>query len=160
MHRTKNDLPDNTREQAISLLNDRLADAVDLYYQVKQAHWNVKGANFIALHELFDKVAQTVAEHIDIIAERATALGGVAEGTVTAAAKRSHLSPYPLHLVDGNEHIDAVSNALATFGKTVRKAISDATEFGDVDTADLFTGISRDTDKNLWLAEAHLQTGR
>jgi len=76
MFDTKNDLPVNTRTKVIDLLNARLADAIDLGAQTKHAHWNVKGPNFIALHELFDKVAEHVEDYVDTIAERVTSLGG------------------------------------------------------------------------------------
>jgi starvation-inducible DNA-binding protein len=144
----------------ISLLNARLADALDLQLQAKQAHWNVKGPSFIALHGLFDEIAGEVAGHVDEMAERITALGGVAEGTVQAIAGRSRLDPYPLEIADGRAHLDALAAALARLGKGVRKAIDEAGKARDADTSDLFTGISRALDKNLWLVEAHLQADR
>jgi starvation-inducible DNA-binding protein len=160
MFKTKNDLSEATRAKAIELLNARLADAIDLQTQTKQAHWNVKGPHFIGLHELFDKVNEDVEDYVDDIAERAVQLGGVAEGTARMAAKRSTLSEYPAHAVDGHSHVDALSSALAAFGKVARKAIDQANEIGDLDTADLFTDISRGTDKWLWFVEAHLQAER
>src|SRR5262249_13992047 len=137
-------------------LNARLADAIDLQTQTKQAHWNVKGPNFIALHELFDKVNEAVADYVDDIAERAVQLGGVAEGTAPAAAKRTALNEDAASAVDGPSHVEALSSALAAFGKSVRTAIETANEFGDLDTADLFTEVSRGIDKWLWFVEAHL----
>jgi starvation-inducible DNA-binding protein len=160
MFKTKNDLSESIRVKAIELLNARLADAIDLQTQTKQAHWNVKGPNFIALHELFDKINEDVEDYVDDIAERAVQLGGVAEGTARMAAKRSVLSEYPANVVDGRSHVEALSSVLAAFGKAVRKAIGDANDFGDVDTADLFTEISRGIDKWLWFVEAHLQADR
>ena len=160
MFKTKNDLPEATRVKAIELLNARLADAIDLQTQTKQAHWNVKGPNFIALHELFDKVNEDVEDYVDDLAERAVQLGGIAEGTARMAAKRSTLAEYPANTVDGRSHVDALSSVLATFGKSVRKAIDQANEIEDLDTADLFTEISRGTDKWLWFVEAHLQAER
>jgi starvation-inducible DNA-binding protein len=160
MFKTKNDLPEATRVKAIELLNARLADAIDLQTQTKQAHWNVKGPNFIALHELFDKVNEDVEDYVDDLAERAVQLGGIAEGTARMAAKRSTLTEYPANTVDGRSHVDALSSVLATFGKSVRKAIDQANEIEDLDTADLFTEISRGTDKWLWFVEAHLQAER
>jgi starvation-inducible DNA-binding protein len=160
MHSTRIDLAAKTRAKMIALLNARLADALDLQLQAKQAHWNVKGPSFIALHELFDKVASDVAGHADEMAERITALGGIAEGTLQAIAGRSRLDPYPLEIADGRAHLDALAAALARFGKAARKAIGEAAKAGDADTSDLFTGISREADKNLWLVEAHLQADR
>ena len=160
MHKTKNDLPEKVRTQVVSLLQERLAEAVDLVTQAKQAHWNVKGPNFIALHELFDKVYEHAGEHVDLIAERIVQLGGTAEGTVKVAAGRSQLPEYPLTIAGGKEHIEAVSRSLAYFGQTIRKAIDRADEIGDKDTADLFTEISRSLDKDLWLVEAHAQSER
>jgi starvation-inducible DNA-binding protein len=157
MHKTKIDITEKTREQIVGLLQARLADAIDLKSQAKQAHWNVKGMNFIALHELFDQVATEVELHIDTIAERITTLGGTALGTIRVAAQQSNLGEYPHEITDGNLHVEALSGALAEFGKLVRKNIDESAELGDADTADLFTGVSREIDKSLWFVEAHLQ---
>jgi starvation-inducible DNA-binding protein len=157
MHQTKNDLAKKTREKVIETLNARLADAIDLKTQAKQAHWNVKGIHFFQLHELFDQVATAVEAHTDLIAERVTALGGTALGTARVAAQRSTLSEYPLEIVDGTAHVDALSTSMSDFGKKIRKNIDDADKLDDADTADLFTEISREIDKLLWFVEAHIQ---
>ena len=160
MFNTKNDLPLGTRTAAVELLNARLADAIDLGTQVKHAHWNVKGPNFIALHELFDKVAESVEDQIDTVAERVTALGGTARGTLAAVARGTSLKPYPEEISDGLAHVEALSTVLADFGRKVRAAIEESAKMGDADTSDLFTGISRETDKTLWFLEAHLYEKR
>jgi len=157
MHATRNDLPAKTRAKVIELLNASLADALDLEAQTKQAHWNVKGPNFIALHELFDKVHASVEGHVDTIAERIVALGGTALGTVGVVAKTSTLPAYPLNITRGADHIEALAGSLAAFGKSMRKAIDAADKLGDAGTSDLFTGVSRDVDLQLWFLEAHLQ---
>jgi starvation-inducible DNA-binding protein len=157
MYKTKIDLSEKVRRNVVVILNDRLAEAIDLQGQLKQAHWNVKGPHFIALHELFDKISDAVLDQIDEIAERITSLGGTAEGTVAVAAKRSRLKNYPLSITAGKDHLFYLSTQLAAFGKSVRAAIDDTDEFGDKDSADLLTGISREVDKYLWFLEAHLQ---
>src|SRR3954467_12593289 len=156
MYPTKNDLPEATRRKMIELCNARLADAIDLHTQIKQAHWNVKGPHFIALHELFDKVNSDVEDYVDLIAERAAQLGGFVEGTARSAAKRSTLTEYPVRGGDGRQHVDAVSSVLATFGKVARKAIDDSALLGDEVTNDIFIEIARGVDKWLWMVEAHL----
>jgi starvation-inducible DNA-binding protein len=160
MFKTKNDLSETIRTKAVELLNARLADTIDLETQTKQAHWNVKGPHFIALHELFDKINEDVEDYVDDIAERVVQLGGVAEGTARMVAKRSSLPEYPANTVDGRSHVEGLSSALAAFGKSARKAITEANELGDMDTADLFTEVSRGIDKWLWFVEAHLQAER
>ena len=157
MHKTKIDISEENREKLVEILNARLADASDLKSQAKQAHWNVKGMNFFQLHELFDEVATVVEGHIDLIAERITTLGGTAHGTVRSAAQRSSLSEYPHEITDGPSHVDALSTALADFGRLVRRDIDEASDLKDQDTADLLTEISRDIDKHLWFVEAHIQ---
>ena len=157
LHKTKIDIDKGSREKLIAILNQRLADAADLKSQAKQAHWNVKGPNFIALHELFDQVSTELDTHVDDIAERITTLGGVAMGTVRLAAGNSSLSEYPHEISDGTAHVDALSSVLADFGKKVRSDIDSTDELGDKDTADLFTAISREVDKLLWFVEAHNQ---
>lgn len=157
MHKTKIDITKAKREKLVEILNARLADAIDLQSQAKQAHWNVKGMNFIALHELFDQVSTEVTGHIDTIAERITTLGGTALGTVRVSASKSTLNEYPLEITDGVAHVEALSDALAAFGKIVRVNIDETDELGDADTADLFTGVSASIDKLLWFVEAHIQ---
>src|SRR6266581_3266783 len=130
LHETKNDLRAKTRRAMIDLLNQELADVLDLGLQAKQAHWNVKGPHFIGLHELFDNMA-----------ERAVELGGVALGTIQIISKKSRLSSYPLDLASGQKHVDALSSALANCGASTRRAIDTASKAGDADTADLFTEV-------------------
>jgi starvation-inducible DNA-binding protein len=157
MYKTKIDLSEKTRRNVIVILNDRLSDAIDLQSQVKQAHWNVKGPHFIALHELFDKISDAMLEQIDEIAERITSLGGTAEGTVAVAARRSKLKNYPLSITSGRDHLLYLSTQLSVYGKSVRGAIEATADLSDADTADLFTQLSREIDKYLWFLEAHLQ---
>src|SRR3954468_21674128 len=150
MYDTENDLPQNRRLELNMLMNQRLADAVDLQLQMKQAHWNVKGPHFIGLHELFDQIDEAVEAYVDLIAERIVQLGGIAEGTARLAAGRSRLEEYPLDIADGHAHVEAVAKALSTFGHETRKTIDEADELQDADTADIFTEISRGVDKWLW----------
>jgi starvation-inducible DNA-binding protein len=158
MYPTKNDLPEGTRRKMIELCNARLADAIDLQTQTKQAHWNVKGPHFIALHELFDKVNADVEDYVDLIAERAVQLGGTADGTARSIVKRSTLQEYPVKTGNDRQHIEALSSVLAAFGKLARKAIEESGNAGDEDTNDIFIEISRGVDKWLWMVEAHLQS--
>lgn len=160
LYKTANDLPKRSRVQVIDLLNKRLAEAVDLQMQMKQAHWNVKGPHFIGLHELFDKVYAAIGEYVDSIAERAVQLGGVAEGTARMVAKRTRLPEYPHGIAEGPAHVNAVSTVLAAFGHEVRQSIDVADELNDADTADLFTEVSRGIDKWLWFVEAHAQASK
>jgi len=154
---TRIDIAEASREQLIELLNARLADTFDLYSQLKQAHWNVKGSDFIQLHELYDEIAESVLEYVDTIAERATALGGVALGTTRMAAAASSLDEYPPDAFPGMDTVAAVADRLAAFGASVRAAIESALELDDQGTADLFIEVSRAIDKHLWFVEAHQQ---
>lgn len=156
MPTTRIDLPDNTRKAMVALLNARLADAIDLRLAMKQAHWNVKGPNFIALHEMFDQMLTRVNGFVDEIAERAVTLGGQAFGTTQAVAKESKLPPYPADITNERAHIEALADRVAAFAKLTRQAIDAADEAGDKDTADLFTGVSKQMDMDLWFLEAHL----
>ena len=155
LNSTKNTLDAETRQAVVGLLNARLAEAIDLELQAKQAHWNVKGPNFIGLHELFDKVSAAAAEYKDEIAERAVMLGGVAVGTAQAVVERTTLQPYPVEAQDWKSHVDCLSSALAKFGTALRQAIEDADELEDAVTVDLLTGIAHGVDKYLWFVESH-----
>ena len=156
MYSTRIDIAEEVRIKVIELLNKTLAATLDLKTQTKQAHWNVKGTDFYQLHELFDEMAGELEEYVDMVAERATALGGTALGTARIAASESILPEYPLDAVGGIEHITALADRYSAYGKHVREAIDTTDELGDADTADMYTEISRTIDKRLWFLEAHL----
>lgn len=147
--------PDN-RKQLITQLNQTLSDAVDLALQCKQAHWNVKGENFIALHELFDRIATEATGAVDLIAERVMQLGGQAMGTVRVAAKQSRLKEYPLGAVESQAHVKALAAALKAFTDGTRRFIDESAALGDAVTADMLTEITRGLDTQLWFVESHL----
>ena len=155
---TRIDIAADRREKLIALLNQHLADTLDLYTQTKHAHWNVKGPNFISLHKLFDELAGMLLEATDMIAERATALGGAARGTVRQGAAASRLPEFPGDVFAGLKVVEALAERFAKLAKTTREAIDASDDLGDKSTADLFTEISRDLDKSLWFLEAHLQS--
>lgn len=157
LHPTRIDMPAATRSNVVELLNATLATTLDLKTQVKQAHWNVKGMDFYQLHLLFDEMATELEEYIDTVAERVTALGGLAVGTARAAAADSILPEFPFDILDGKDYVTALADRYAPYGQHLRVAIDKAAELGDADTADLYTEISRAIDKRLWFLEAHLQ---
>jgi starvation-inducible DNA-binding protein len=154
---TSLDLSVETREAMIALCNQQLGDSFDLYSQLKQAHWNVKGHDFFQLHELFDTLAAHVLDNVDLIAERATALGGYATGTARMAAASSTLPEYPTDATSGPDHVRALVERHAAYAASTRQAIDTALGVDDQSTADMFIEVSRQSDKDLWFLEAHLQ---
>lgn len=154
---TRIDLPADTRRYVVDMLNGQLANLTDLFTQTKHAHWNVKGSNFWGLHKLFDELAEGLEEFIDDTAERITALGGAAKGTVRMAAQNSRLEDYPEGVHAGLEVVRVVADRYAAAGKAARDGIAQADEHGDADTADLLTDVSRYLDKSLYFLDSHLQ---
>jgi len=157
MFKSANDLQSNVKTVAIELLNARLADTIYLALVTKQAHWNLKGPRFIAIHEMLDGFRTQIDEYVDTMAERAVQLGGTALGTTQTVAKGTTLPPYPtdIHAID--DHLSALIERYGKVANAVRKAIDMAAEAGDADTADIFTEASRGLDKALWFLEAHMQ---
>jgi starvation-inducible DNA-binding protein len=157
LHKTRIDIPTKTRDKVTKLLGERLIDMLDLKLAVKQAHWNVKGPDFIQLHELFDEIAGRIEGHADALAERITSLGGVALGRVQVVAKGTSLAPYPDNIFTGPKHLAALAERLAAVAKATRLAIDTTDDWDDEVTSDLFTQITGVLDKDLWFIEAHLQ---
>jgi len=155
-HSTAISLSEKTRAAVITLLNQQLANVSDLYSQTKQAHWNVRGPEFYQLHKLFDDLAEPLEEHIDTVAERAVTLGGVALGTVRAAAKHSEIPEFPDE-PGAMEYVKELAKRYATVANSVREAIDAADKLGDANTADLFTALSRELDKAVYFLEAHFR---
>lgn len=154
-HRTRNDIPSNARAAVIAVLNARLADSIDLALLTKQAHWNIRGPNFIAVHEMLDGLRTELDTHVDTMAERIVQLGGVAMGTTQATAAATGLTPYPTDIVTVPEHLTALVERYAAVAASVRQGIDASDEAADKDTADILTGYSRALDKALWFLEAH-----
>ena len=157
MHSTKNNLPSNAKSVSIEVLNARLADAIDLALLTKQAHWNLKGPRFIAIHEMLDGFRTQIDDYVDTMAERVAQLGGTALGTTQVVARSTTLPPYPTDIYTISEHLSALIDRYGTVANAVRKAIDTAEEAGDANTADIFTEASRGLDKALWFLEAHIQ---
>jgi starvation-inducible DNA-binding protein len=157
-YHTRNTMPEKVRIEVANELQKFLAVSVDMALQCKQAHWNVKGPNFIALHELFDKITNDVREYADLIGERIVQLGTVAEGTLQAISKKTQLPTYPLNLATGKSHIEALATSLASYGELIRGMVSRTAEMGDQATSDILTEVLRGTDKWLWMLETHIQS--
>lgn len=157
MHHTQNGMAEKKRIESAALLNRTLASVIDLYMQTKQAHWNIKGHGFIMLHKLLDEVAEEVEDQVDIIAERATALGGTAYGTLQAVSKATELREYPTNISSIAHHLEHLTHNFAILGEFTRKNICLTAELGDFGTNDLYITLSRLLDKTLWLLEADLQ---
>ena len=154
---TRNNIAAENQQKLVALLNQHLADMTDLYTQTKYAHWNVKGPTFIALHKLFDELAEKVEHHIDEIAERTTALGGVATGTLRQAATASQVSEFPTEMFHGQDVVEVLADRFGAVANVSREAIDIAEEYGDQVTSDLFIRVTDDLDQSLYFLEAHLQ---
>lgn len=147
----------NAKSAVIDILNARLADAIDLALITKQAHWNLKGPNFIAVHEMLDPIRAAIDEHTDTIAERVAQLDGIALGTSQIVAKATKLAPYPTDIRKTSDHLAALAERFATLANQVREDIDATDEAGDADAADILTAFSRELDKDLWFIKSHLE---
>jgi starvation-inducible DNA-binding protein len=154
---SRNDLKDNTKKAAITVLQACLTDSIDLYNATRQAHWNVKGPNFGPLHALFETFYDKLADDIDELAERIVQLGGTANGTTQTVAETTRGTAYPTKLTAGMDHVEALLDRYAALAQHVREGIDTVDEAGDADTADILTGVSKNLDKAVWMLEAHTQ---
>ena len=153
---TRNSVGENAKNVSLTTLQALLTDSIDLYNATRQAHWNLKGTNFIGLHEMLEKFYNALNEQSDMLAERMVLLGGVANGTTQNLANTTRLPPYPADLLDSIGHVKELADRYAQVGKALRDGIDETDDAGDADTADLLTELSRAIDKNLWMLEAHL----
>jgi starvation-inducible DNA-binding protein len=157
MHTTHNDTPSNAKQVSMELLNARLADGIDLALMVKQAHWNLKGPQFIGVHLMLDGFRDQLDDLNDKMAERITQLGGTATGTTQSVGRATSLEPYPIDIYAVKDHLVALLDRWGKVAGGVRTAIDETDDAGDMGTADLFTEASRALDKMMWFIEAHVQ---
>ncbi len=153
---TRIGLASNTRTKVVGLLNERLADGIDLALATKQAHWNLKGPGFIAVHEMLDGFRSELDVHVDTMAERIAQLGGIALGTTQTTAAATSLGAYPTEIISVQDHLEALIERYADAGQKVREAIDSCADAGDADSADILTGYSRALDKSLWFLQSSL----
>ena len=147
----------NAKSAVIDVLNARLADSIDLALITKQAHWNLKGPNFIAVHEMLDPMRAAIDHHVDIIAERISQLDGTPIGTSQRVAKATALDEYPTDIKKVPDHLAALADRFAKLANQIREDIDTTDEAGDADTADILTAFSRELDKDLWFIKSHLE---
>lgn len=157
MYKSPSPIAEASRVVLVNTLNDRLADGLDLWTQVKVAHWNVKGAQFAAFHPLFETFAVSLANFNDAVAERAVTLGGVARGTARHVASNSKLPDYPGDTSKGLEHVKLLAERFEVFLHGLRESRTIGEETGDTDTVDLITGIISEFEKNSWFLRASLE---
>ncbi len=157
LHKTKISIPEKKRIELIKMLNKSLASTSDLSIQMKHAHWNIKGKEFIALHKLFDEIAEEVENQVDVIAERVTSLGGTALGTVQEIVKNTNLRTFPIDIFDLEKIITHLSHNFAILGELARDHMDASEKLDDMATNDVYIDLARMLDKNLWFLEAHLQ---
>lgn len=143
-------LDDDAAKTSIKTLNSSLATIIDLSLIVKQAHWTLRGRNFIGVHELLDAANANLRNILDMMAERAVILGGTPDGTAQKVAKATILKGYPTDLVETKDHIRELTTRYKEVAAMLREAIDTVSEAGDEGTADLFTEASRTIDKDAW----------
>ncbi len=159
MYKTRVALSDDQKNKVVEILQEKLAEALDMYSQAKFAHWNVKGINFYQLHLAFDRVADHIFPQVDQIAERLTQLGGVANGTVRQAAAVSRIPEFNTGLVAGMDYVTALADALGCYCASLRDASSKIDKIGDEPTSDFFKQLDVEAEEQLYFLEAHLEAG-
>jgi starvation-inducible DNA-binding protein len=159
MYHNRVALTDEQKKKTVAVMQERLAESLDMYSQAKFAHWNVKGYNFYQLHLVFDSVADHIFPQIDAIAERITQLGGVANGTVRQAANGSLIPEYNIALIAGMDHVNALADALGCYCQALREASDKIDEIGDEPSSDFFKQLVVEAEEQLYFLESHLEAG-
>ena len=149
-------LPAETRKKICAALLPVLTDGIDLFSQIKVAHWNIKGPQFAALHPLFDQFATDLQTQNDDLAERVLTLGSLAVGTARHVAEHSRLPDYPQEVTKDMEHVALLAERIGAYLQGVRAAREVALEHKDDDTVDVLTGIVTMFEKHAWFLHATL----
>lgn len=145
--------------KVVEQLNLMVAIAADLRSQTKQAHWTVVGPNFIALHKLFDEVAEVLLAHVDLYAERVRALQAIPMGTVRHAAQASPLDEFPEGEIDEQETLRLILERLEAYSESLTKAIDVCDEAEDMTSQDILIEGQQQADLQAYFVRSHLPSG-
>ena len=139
----------------MKIIYKHLVDFLDLAMVTKQAHWNMRGPNFIAVHEMLDPFNAKLLEYADILAERVVQMGGIAMGTPEIVVGETSFDEYPTDISATEDHLRELALRYSTLANRVRRDIDD--NKADAATIDFLTQAVEDLDKYTWFIEAHLE---
>lgn len=138
-------------------LNQSVAETAVTTMLAQNFHWNVTGMAFGPLHDLFQKIYEDHFEGQDELAERIKAIGGHAEGMLSAMVSRSKVNEHDGHASD-REMIEAMLQAQETLAETLAGASDIAASHGDKLTEDLCVSRGQTHEKFAWMLRSHLET--
>jgi len=150
------DMATENRKKLAAILNQTLADMSDLKSHAKQAHWNLRGENFVSYHKLADKVADEADAAADSVAERCAQIGGYVYGLLSHAAKNTTVPAFPEDVNDEEDCMDALLESVSHICGTCRKNIAATQDLSDYATSDMYIDITRAFDKLAWMLNASL----
>jgi starvation-inducible DNA-binding protein len=139
-------------------LSKLLADEFVLYTKTRNAHWNVVGPDFHAMHIFFEQQYEQLDETMDSVAERIRQLGHYAPATLQSFLQLTHLTE---KLDKPNDSLGFIQELLTDHENIIifiRENINKfADEYGDAGTSDFVTGLMEEHEKMAWMLRAHLK---
>ncbi len=146
------------RKAVVEMLQQLLADEFLLYTKTRNAHWNVEGIDFHAMHVFFEEEYNKLEVFIDQIAERIRMLGFYSPGTLAEFLELSHLVENTPESNSSRSYISQLLKDHDTIIKFIRKSIGDNAEaHNDEGTADFITGILQEHEQMSWMLRASLK---
>lgn len=153
---TLNELPAPTRSEVTGMLSRLLVETLDVALCARHAHWNVRGPDFLLLHDLMDHIGTELDDQADRLAKRIRALGGTVRGTAHTIATESSFKPYPVEVAEGQDHLEALALRLGLLSAEARLSIYECSGGLDPVTADVLVRVNSAIDDVLWSVESHL----
>ncbi|NMD69063.1 DNA starvation/stationary phase protection protein [Bacillus sp. DNRA2] len=143
------------KNQLTHVLNKQIANWSVLYVKLHNYHWYVKGEQFFTLHVKFEELYNEAALHVDEIAERLLAIGGVPVATM-----RENLELSSIQEANGSEAsqemVQAIINDFMLIIGELKEGMSLAAELSDETTGDMLLAIHSGLEKHVWMLTAYL----
>jgi starvation-inducible DNA-binding protein len=138
----------------VLLLNQALANLLDLESQYRVAHWNISGIEFIFLHQLFGDLYKKTGKYIDSTGELIRSFGGMATGTVRDSARDTKLTEFDISRYKALPYLNQLCVAVAM---TVREILIGMSDCQDMITNNYLVDLATKLSKDLYLLESHLR---
>jgi len=158
MTKTNIGINEADRKAVSDQLAKLLADEFILYTKTRNAHWNIEGPDFHAMHVFFESQYQQLDELMDSVAERIRKIGHYAPASLTQMLQLTHLTEKTGDKNDSASFLKELLEDHESIIEYIRGNINPiANQYNDAGTSDYITGLMETHEGLAWMIRSHFR---